>query len=632
MATVEVQSIPYRQLPLSKDRIVPGSTNVPIGRFPQTTSLSSIDAAAVASQLISDFNTALSRTDYDAVAALFLETGYWRDHLCVTWELRTLKGREKIAHVLKTQCNVSQLAVDDSTPFRAPHVGPIDAFGEVIGVEFFVSVTSKAGNGRGVVRLAEENGQWRFLSLFTSLHEITGHEERTYHRRPRGDERGGHPASTNWLDRRKMDREYKDKSPAVLILGAGQAGLTAAARLKALNIDTLLVDQVDRVGDSWRKRYHTLVLHDPIWYDHLPYIPFPSTWPVFAPKDKIADFFESYASLLELNVWTRTTIVSSAYDETTKRWTVTLARRREDGSSETRTLHPHHIIQATGHSGEKNMPTFKGQDSFRGDRLVHSSEFTGARHISPEKKKKAVVVGSCNSGHDIAQDFYEHGYDVTMVQRSSTCVVTGKFITEIGMKALYGEDGPPTEDADVYLWGIPTELYKAQQLKVSGVQAQHDAEILHRLEEAGFKVDSGPDDAGLMFKYLQRGGGYYIDVGASQLIADGKIKVKHGQEIEAITPTGLLFADGSTLEADEIVCATGYQNMRTQSRLIFGDAVADRVGDVWGFDEEGEMRSIWRKSGHPGFWFMGGNLALCRYYSRILALQIAAVEAGLTPA
>lgn len=216
-----------------------------------------------------------------------------------------------------------------------------------------------------------------------------------------------------------------------------------------------------------------------------------------------------------------------------------------------------------------------------------------------------------------------------MVQRSSTCVVSSPSITEIALAGLYDESGPPTEDADTWLMGTPSSVLKLIQIKVTKLQGEKDKEILQGLEKAGFKLDQGPDGAGLFMKYFQRGGGYYIDVGASQLIVDGKIKIKQGQEITEVLPNGLKFADGSELEADEIIFATGYQNMRSQARLIFGDEVADRVGNIWGFDEEGEMRTIWRPSGHPGFWFMGGNLALCRYYSRLLALQIKAREEGL---
>ena len=396
-----------------------------------------------------------------------------------------------------------------------------------------------------------------------------------------------------------------------------------------LGVNALLIDQNDRVGDNWRKRYHQLVLHDPIWYDHLPYMKFPPQWPIFTPKDKLAQFFEAYATLLELNVWTRTSLVHTHWDAGKGQWTVIVDRKRADGTSEIRTFHPRHVIQATGHSGKKNQPDVEGIESFQGSRLCHSSEFSGARELPTGVSKKAIVVGSCNSAHDIAQDFLEKGYDITIVQRSSTHVVSSKAITEIALKGLYSEDGPDVEDADLLLHSFPTPVLKANQISVAAKQAEHDKELLAGLAKAGFRTDAGPDGAGLFIKYFQRGGGYYIDVGASQLIVDGKIKVKGGQEIQRVTPNGLLFADGTELEGDEIVFATGYQNMRTQTRLMFGDEIADSVGDVWGFNDEGEMKCIWQRSGHPGFWFHGGNLAMCRFYSKLLALQIKAREVGI---
>lgn len=176
---------------------------------------------------------------------------------------------------------------------------------------------------------------------------------------------------------------------------------------------------------------------------------------------------------------------------------------------------------------------------------------------------------------------------------------------------------------------IPNQVAKRMNIAMTQRQNKTDEKLLQGLEKAGFKLDKGPEGSGLWIKYLQRGGGYYLDVGCSQLIIDGKIKVKQGQEITEVLPTGLKFSDGEILEADEIVFATGYLNMRTQCRKIFGDEVADKVKDVWGFDEEGEIRTMWRKTGHPGFWFMGGNLALCRWYSKMLALQIKGLEEGI---
>ncbi|KAA8648920.1 hypothetical protein EYZ11_006301 [Aspergillus tanneri] len=611
------------QIP-SKDRIEPGSFNVPIGKFPETCSATAVDADKVASDVVSKLNVALSQKDFKSITNLFLEESYWRDHLCLSLDYRTVKGRENIISFLSENPRIVRLELDKSSAFRAPHIGPIDAFGEVTGVEFFVAVASDIGTGKGVVRLAEKDGDWKIFTLFTSLQEINGHEELTHNRRPVGVQHGEQHERKNWQDRRTSEINLEEKNPKVLIVGAGQAGLAIAARLKMLDVDALIIDEKDRVGDNWRSRYHQLVLHDPVWFDHMPYLQFPPNWPIFTAKDKLAEFFECYAKLLELNVWTKTKLLSSSWSDADNLWTIELQRRKEDGSVETRTVYPRHIIQATGHSGKKYVPEIKGTDTFQGTRICHSSDFPGADPKS--HGKKAVVVGSCNSGHDIAQDYYEKGYNVTMVQRSSTCVVSSSSITDIALKGVYDETGPPVEDADLWLWSIPVELFKAQQVKLTAVQNQNDKATLDGLEKAGFKVDRGPDDAGLLIKYFQRGGGYYIDVGASQLIADGKIKVKQGQEITEILPHGLRFADGSELEADEIVLATGYQNMRTQARIIFGDSVADRLGDVWGLNQEGEFRSIWQHSGHPGFWFVGGNLALCRYYSRLLALQIKLVE------
>lgn len=389
-----------------------------------------------------------------------------------------------------------------------------------------------------------------------------------------------------------------------------------------LGVPTLVIDRNDAVGDNWRKRYHQLVLHDPVWYDHLPYLKFPDYWPVFTPKDKLADWFDAYAKLLELNVWMKSEVESSSWDDAAQKWTVTIKRVRPDGQTETRTLHPKHIIQATGHSGKKHFPTIPGMNTFRGSVLCHSADFPGAKDTPTPKK--AIVIGACNSSHDICQDYFEKGYDVTMVQRSSTCVISSSAVLNINLAVLYEEGSPPVEDADIWAWGLPSEVMKAVQTDLATLQLQHDADLLAGLTKSGFKIDRGPDDAGLLAKYLQRGGGYYIDVGTSQLIIDGKVKVKQGQEVVEILPHGVKFSDGTELEADEIIFATGYENMRTQARVVFGDEVANRVGDIWGWDSEGEMRTIWRDSGHPGFWFHGGNLAMCRYFSRVLALQIKA--------
>ncbi|KAL8816309.1 MAG: hypothetical protein Q9223_004658 [Gallowayella weberi] len=593
----------------------------------------SVDPQSVATSWLQLFNDMINGHEVK-IEDVFLEDSYWRDLLCSTWNFHTYHGLPKISSVLNggdRKCRLKFLSIDSSSDIKKPSICPIDFHGNIQGLQAFLTVETDVGSGRGLVKLVQDRkagGKWKAFTLFTTLQELKGHEESVHTRRPTGVVHGANPGRLNWQERRNVEANCEGSfEPTVLIIGAGQGGLTIAARLKQLGVATLIIDRNQRVGDNWRNRYHQLVLHDSVWYDHMPYLNFPPNWPIFTPKDKLAEWFETYAKALELNVWTKTSLTSSSWNESQRQWTLALERQTE-GRTETRTLHPRHVIQATGHSGEPYFPShIKGMDSFKGDRLVHSSRFTGPK---PDAKgKKAVIVGCCNSGHDIAQDYHAHGYDVTMVQRSSTLVVGVESLIDVDMKGVYSEDGPPVEDADIMNMSTPNVV--AARLKVDNTREinKRDAPILRGLQAAGFALDNGPESAGIMTKYLHRGGGYYIDVGCSQLIADGKIKIKQGQEIAQVKEHSLTFGDGSELEADEIVFATGYQNMRETARKIFGDELADRVKDVWGFDEEGETRTMWRRTGHPGFWFFGGNLALCRFFSRLLALQIKAMEVGL---
>ncbi|KAI1496937.1 hypothetical protein F5X99DRAFT_398684 [Biscogniauxia marginata] len=614
----------------SSQRVVPGTVNIPIAPWPVTLDVNetTVDAITVASKIIDSFNQSLEKKDHKAIADLFLENGYLRDHLSLTWDLRTLKGRDKIVSFLDGGHHLVKLDIDNSSPNHGPRVASMRYDASVKGIQFFTIVTTKYGSGRGFVRLVPDAGQWKIWTLFTSLDELTGHEEPLGPNRAKGVQHGAQIERRNWLDRRTAEYNFGNRDPDVLVIGCGQGGLSVSARLKMLNVPTLAIDICDNIGDNWRNRYHQLVLHDPIWYDHLPYVEFPKFWPVFTPKDKLAEFLKSYAEMLELNVWNNTSLESSSWDDKKKEWTVVLKRKRKDGTIENRTMHPKHIIQATGHSGKKNYPNFKGMESFKGDVLCHSSDFSGAKKNG--KGRKAVVIGSCNSALDISQDYYENGYDVTIVQRSSTAVMSSKAVLEILLFPNYSENGPPVEDADLLQWSTPAEVFKAINADVNTLQQIEDKRIIDGLNKAGFKTDRGPMNAGLWFKYLQRGGGYYIDVGTSQLIIDGKVKVKHGYGVDEILPHGLRLEDGTELEADEIICATGYQNMRTATEAIFGEEIASKIPNVWGFDDEGETKTMWRRSGHPGLWLHGGNLAMVRYFSRMVALQIKAQLEGMT--
>ena len=574
-------------------------------------------AAATFAAWLDALGAALDAAEAPGVTALLAADCWWRDLLALTWDLGTYRGTDAVAAMLDAHLaggSIQQLATD--TAFGPRFQGDQD---EV--VEGFVTFETPLGPGRGAVRLVHEGGRWVAWTVMTELDDLRGHERAIGKHRPLGPRHSPGPGGGNWLDERRASVAYADSDPDVVVIGAGQGGLTVAANLRLMGVDALILEKSERVGDGWRKRYHSLVLHDPVWADDLPYMPYPSSWPVYCPKDKIADWFESYASAMELNVWTSAEMTDSSYDEAAGRWTLRVATPEGE-----RVLHPRDVVLATGAAGEPNVPDVPGRGTFRGT-SYHSS-----RHASASEwaGKKAVVVGACNSGHDIAQDLYLAGADVTLVQRSSTHIISQTH----GIPAIFGsnfvEGGPPTKYADLLAAGTPWPL--VLEFAKQGVidTAAKDADLLASLEAVGFKLNDGPDGTGLMGYALAYGGGYYIDVGASTLIAEGKIKVAQGSGLAEFTPDGIRLADGRTLEADLVVLATGYRNMRETARRLFGDDVADRLPLVLGVGEDGELGGLYRRTGHPAFWYMGGPLAWVRIYSKHLALQITAKQAGIT--
>ena len=404
----------------------------------------------------------------------------------------------------------------------------------------------------------------------------------------------------------------------VLVVGGGHAGLSIAARLTQLGIDTLIVDRESRIGDNWRNRYYALTLHNQVQVNHLPYMPFPPSWPTYIPKDKLAGWFEAYVECLELNYWTGTELVGGTYDEKDQRWTVTL---RREGASQT--MRPRHIVMATGVSGIPNIPDIPSLKDFSGQ-VLHSSQYRDGEDWSG---KRAIVIGTGNSGHDIAQDLYSSGAQVTLVQRSPTLIVNIEPSAQLAY-TLYDE-GPPLDDCDLLAASMPTALVRKSHQTLTEQGRKLDKPLLDRLEQRGFKLDWGEDGAGWQFLYLTRGGGYYFNVGCSDLVAEGKVALAQFTDIDRFVADGVQMRGGSLIAADLVVLATGYKGQEHLVRKLFGDEIASRVGPIWGFGSGQELRNMFARTPQPGLWFIGGSLAQCRIYSKYLGLQIKAIEERL---
>lgn len=547
--------------------------------------------------------------------ALFADESWWRDFVALSWNIVTCEGPEAIGAMLARQAPLLR------PRSFAPSAEPL-ALPENQGWFTFETNTAR---GRGIVEL--DGGRARMV--VTTALELKGFEEPAGPRREAGvthrAERGRH----TWIDRREQAaRELGvTEQPYCLIVGGGQNGLALAARLKRLSVPALVVDSLPKPGDSWRARYRSLYLHDPIYLDDLPYLPFPDHWPLYTHKDKMGDWLEAYAKALELDFWGSTEVTSARYDVTAGEWMVTLRREGEE-----RVLRPRQLVLATGLSGAKNIPDIPGAETFAGMKC-HSADYARPADIAG---KSCVVIGSNNSAHDVAADLWEAGARVTMIQRSPTIVVRATTMKTFSDAMPYADPAIPRDLADL-VSAPPFRLQERGHRALTDAVREIDRAFYDRLEKAGFMLSHGTDGTGFLSVYSRRAAGYYIDVGASDLIADGEIALASG-EIGSIRADGVEMADGPFVPADMIVYATGYRPMHEFVGRLISPEVEAKVGRCWGLgsgDEgdpgpwEGELCNMWKPTAQEGLWFQGGNLMQARFHSLHLAIQLKARKEGL---
>jgi putative flavoprotein involved in K+ transport len=579
------------------------------------------DISVEAENWLTQFETALRDADDDALKGLFHAESYWRDVLALSWNLQTLNGAGAILKELPGLARDAaprnfRIAQDRAVPRRVTRAG-------TAATEAIFQFETNIGRGHGILRLTPDGADGnrpKAWTLLTALEELKGFEEQRDLTRPRGQAYSRDFRGPNWLDQRKASVAYAEHDPVVLVVGGGQAGLAIAARLAQLDIDTLIVDREARIGDNWRKRYHALTLHNQVQVNHLPYMPFPSNWPVYIPKDKLANWFEAYVDAMELNFWTATEFESGTYDETQGRWDVAL--RCADGS--VRKMQPRHVVMATGVSGIPNRPDIPSLENFAGP-VIHSGRYDDGENW---KDKQALVIGTGNSGHDIAQDLHSSGASVTLVQRSPTLITNIEPSAQFAY-SVYNEG--TLDDNDLIATSMPLVLARRSHMMLTEQSRKFDQQLLDGLTRIGFKLDYGEDNTGWQFKYLTRGGGYYFNVGCSDLVVSGAIKLAQFADIASFVTEGARLKNGETIAADLIVLATGYRPQEELVRRLFGEAVAARVGPIWGFGDGQELRNMYARTPQPGLWFIAGSLAQCRINSRYLALQIKAIEEGLLP-
>jgi putative flavoprotein involved in K+ transport len=573
----------------------------------------------IARDWLKTFESALTSRDAAQIGALFHEESHWRDVLAFTWHMTPVAGRDSIATRLaaeqaRTAAHGFHLPKGRRAPRLVKRLG-IDS------IEAIFEFATAEGRGAGIIRLspaAEGGDAMRAWHISTTLQSLTGHEEKIGDNRPTGAAYSRNFGGDNWADVRRKASAYEDRDPTVLVIGAAQAGLSVAARLNQLGVDTLVVEKWPRIGDSWRRRYHSLALHNSIHLNHLPYMEFPPTWPKYIPKDMLGNWFEFYADAMEINCWTNTEFVSGEWDEAAKCWTASV--KHADGT--VRVLRPRHLVFANGVSSYPMIPDVPGLQDFKGQ-IIHSEGFDSG---AGWEGKNALILGTGSSANDIALDLHSHGVNTTLIQRGSTTVVSIDPSARLN-EAIWDEDGP-LEDKDL-LSASPTppmiiKGYKA----VTQRMIELDKELIEGLKGIGFQHDVGEDETGHQMKYFRRGGGYNLDAGSSALMIKGELGLLRYDRIECFSAEGALLKDGSTVPADLIILATGYFPQQELVRRALGDEMVDRIGPVWGIGEDGQLNNMYKRTPQQGAWFIAGGLSQCRVYSKYLALQIKAMELG----
>ncbi|UZJ53637.1 hypothetical protein CBS101457_002957 [Exobasidium rhododendri] len=417
--------------------------------------------------------------------------------------------------------------------------------------------------------------------------------------------------------------DSKDPSEGVYdvaIVGGGQAGLGTAGWCKSYGLKYVVLERNSKIGENWTKRYDSAKLHTSHRFNDLPFGPtFTKDDPDWLTTKALSDGYRKYVDAFGINVWTSSTLVQpAAYEQDTKTWTLQVER---EGSPVT--LRASHIVLANGlHGAVPFTPSYPNVEHYRGT-SIHSANYKNCKSFAG---KSGIVVGTANTGHDVAQDMYNAQLSqVTMVQRGATYVVPREHF--VSLFDLTWNDQIPSELSDRFFWSTPTAI---SRLMTSAYLHPLSAEVPERwkaLENVGFNVDIQGD---FVDHLLVRFGGHYMDCGTSRIIADGHIKVKGQSAISGYTATGLKFADGTTLDADLIVWCTGFEEGISEAvRPILGEKVMKQLKPYWGVDEEGEVKGAFVPSGVEHCWLAGGGCSHARYFTRFIALQIQAEKLGI---
>ncbi|KAJ1275562.1 hypothetical protein BS78_05G145200 [Paspalum vaginatum] len=351
----------------------------------------------------------------------------------------------------------------------------------------------------------------------------------------------------------------------VLIVGAGPAGLATAACLSQRSIPYLIVEREDCSASLWRSRtYDRLKLHLAKEFCSLPYMPYPEGTPTYVPKEEFIKYVDRYTENFDIKPRYCTCVDSAAYDGETNRWAIST---RDTVAGTEILFTTRFLVVATGENAVESIPAIPGIESFDGE-VIHSSAYKSGRSYAGQR---VLVVGSGNSGMEIAYDLARHGADTSIVVRSPVHIMTKELI-RLGMTLVKY---------------VPISI--VDSLIVNSANF-----IFGDLSGHGIvRPKIGP----LLLK-CKTGKSSVIDVGTVRLIKNGVIKV-FGQILNLVG-SKVEFEGGKDGSFDAIVFATGYRS----------------TANLWLKDDECMLNCDGLpKNDYPNHW-KGDNGVYCAGFGR----------------
>lgn len=604
------------------------------GQLPNESVPADIDLNEVAQHAVTKLN--------DPKASDMAEYAIWRDFLSFTGTFRTFFSKNLVLNTLqrlRKERNCHLFSLRDVAPRRT---SSLDISWIDVDVAFNTNFDGLIAECRGIVSMTcEENGEWKIWMLRTWLENFQGYGHPDIldpaNGIPEGLVNGHQNGGVNSVVNGHIGGGCVEYD--VVIVGGGQAGLSTAGRMKALGLRYILLEQRPEIGDSWRSRYASLRWHTSKEYGNLP---FGHTYleedDYMLPIERIAAGHKSWAEKYGLEFCTNSLVRSALYDDKAQIWIV-----QTTTGDRSLTFRAKNLVLTIGPGTQTPIaPEWATQEKiaasgFKGT-IMHSVNYISS---IPWAGKRGIVVGTANTGHDVAEDMANAGMDTTMIQRGATFIFPAEWL-HAAEDVHYRRDTDIAE-ADRESFTYPNKVMREIINRATWSSIKNNPERFDALEKAGFKVERYGD---IYTNLYVRFGGHYVDIGACARIVKGEIKVK-GVPVKGLSENGLLLEDGSELPADLIVLCTGFDhNFRNDAKKIVGETVANVMDDFWSMDKEGEVRAHAKLAGRqychtgreatlltsefidPALYYHGGDIRMARWFSRFIALKVQADALG----